>query len=422
MIEFDKITNGDRVVQRICRAAIAAIVVLPVWLGASHGLVDFERNQALEAALIGAAVIHLWTRPKWTAWLPALAIGAFGCVVYGIRRHGFGTFWVSTLGTCAAFAGVGSLLVLTVQLCIFTRPHRARVRNTLIAAAAFPYFTFILAFALNLTTALRPKIYDLILYGFDETLQIHAGAWIGHLFAVSFPLRVAGILVYEYLPTAICLLLALQRARPDRFSVDPMRLFISVGVAGAVLYSVLPACGPIYAFGARFPDNLPPLSGLEIQPFLLAGKPRNAMPSLHFACALLIVWNAAGLNRVWRALAAAFLGMTFFATLGFGEHYLVDLVVAVPFAVAMQAACLESIPWICLERRTACYGSGALTLVWMAALRFGWFPVNGTAICWTAIAVTVLLSLRWKHGLNRGQVGLQQQVLPVRPVILAQEP
>ena len=411
----------DRLVNLLCRSVIAVVLALPVWLGISHGVLDFERNQGLEAALIGAAVIHLWTRPKWTEWLPALVIGALASAAYGLKHHGFGPYLDSTFGACGAFLGAGSLAVLAVALCLSDSDRRPRLRRTLIAAAVFPYFSFILTFGLNLTTALRPRVYDLVLYSFDESLQLRAGAWIGHFFAVSMPLRVAGIFVYEYLPVAICLLLALQRARPTRFSVDPLRLFIAVGVVGAVLYNTLPACGPIYIFGAKFPDNLPSISDLTVQPVLLAGKPRNAMPSLHFACALLILWNTVGLARRWRVGAAAFLAMTFFSTIGFGEHYLIDLIVAVPFAVAMQAACMHSASWDCWERRVACFGGAALTLAWISALRGGLFPAGAAAIAWCAVLATLALSLWWKRGLDLDG-DFEQQIVSVRSVILPQEP
>jgi hypothetical protein len=61
----------------------------------------------------------------------------------------------------------------------------------------------------------------------------------------------------------------------------------------------------------------------------LGGLP-NAFPSLHLATALLMVQFARG--KFWRGLSLVFLGATALATLTTGEHYVIDLVVAVPFA------------------------------------------------------------------------------------------
>src|SRR5205085_8183990 len=95
---------------------------------------------------------------------------------------------------------------------------------------------------------------------------------------------------------------------------------------------------------------LPAISSLSLQPVLIPRAIRNAMPSVHFACALLIWWNVARLSLRWRIAAALFLLLTVFATLGFGEHYLIDLIVAVPFSVAAQAAFLHVSFWATRER------------------------------------------------------------------------
>jgi hypothetical protein len=406
------------VTDRVCRLVIAVLLALPVGLGVSHGLLDFERNQALEAALIGAAVIYLFTRPAWTECAAVFSIAALSTAAYGYMHRGFGPYVESAFSAFLAFLGAASLAVLTVQLIVRGPAPGRQVRETLIAAAVFPYFTFIMAFGVNLTTALRPKVYDLLLYSFDASLQLPIGSWIGHLFDVSPPLKIAGILVYEYLPVAICLMLALHQAHRERFSVDPLRLFIAVGVVGSLLYNALPACGPVYMFGPKFPHNLPAVSDLTIQPVTLAGHPRNAMPSLHFVCALLLWWNAAALPRVWRILAAGFLAMTFLGTIGFGEHYLVDLVVAVPFAVAMQAACLRSASWAWSERRVAFWGGVLLTVCSIAALRLSLFQ-GSFAPSWCAVAAMLGLSLWWKRALDRRLRGLERQSLSLRPAISA---
>ena len=268
------------IANRVCRLIIAVILALPVCLGVSHGLLDFERNQGLEAALIGAAVVYLWTRPRWAEWGAVFSIAALSSAVYGYLHHGFGPYVGSALSAFAAFLGAASLAVLAVQSIVRGQASRRKVRETLIRAAVFPYFTFIMAFGINLTTALRPKVYDLLLYSFDAGLQLRIGPWIGHIFDVSPPLKIAGILVYEYLPVAICLMLALHQADRDRFSVDPMRLFIAVGIVGSLLYNALPACGPVYMFGPKFPHNLPALSDLTIQPVSLSARLSGCRPRL----------------------------------------------------------------------------------------------------------------------------------------------
>ena len=122
--------------------------------------------------------------------------------------------------------------------------------------------------------------------------------------ANSYALKIAGVVAYQSMPLAICFLLALERESPGRFAARVLPLFVTVGIVGVVLYNLFPAVGPVYIFGKDFQANLPPVSGLAMQPVLHVSAARNAMPSVHFACALLIWWNTLGLNRLWRWLAA----------------------------------------------------------------------------------------------------------------------
>lgn len=414
-------TRTERMIQWICRAVIGIVLVLPVYLGVRHGLLNLEKNPVLESALAGAFLIHMRARPKPAEWLPALALGSAFTATYAWLHHGYGNYLGAAPCAYAMFLGLGSLIVLVAQVFVGARALRGLHRDTLFTAAAFPYFSFILAFCLNLTTALQPRVYDLYLYAFDDALQFKPSLLIGSLMANSSALTIAGVFAYQSMPLAICFLVAVDRESPGRSQARILPLFVAVGIAGVFLYNLFPAMGPIYAFGKSFPGSLPAVSSLVIQPLLHETAPRNAMPSVHFACALLVWWNAARLARGWRWLAAGFTGLTFLATLGFGEHYFVDLVVALPFAVAMQAFALHVRSWVSFERRVAFWGGAGLTAAWMIALRVGLF-LSAPALSWFAVLATCVLTLRWKRGLDRGHGCLEQKVLAVRPVVLTQEP
>jgi sulfite exporter TauE/SafE len=82
------------------------------------------------------------------------------------------------------------------------------------------------------------------------------------------------------------------------------------------------------------------------------------------------------------------------ATLGTGEHYFVDLVVAFPFALMVQALCTYSLPFSSGPRRAAFLFGTFVTLIWMAVLSFTvsifWIsPI----LPWTAIVATVAPSI-----------------------------
>jgi len=388
----------ERGLATLCRFIILLGLSLPLYLGIAHGLLDLDQNPVLRSALAGAFLIHVWTRPRAAQWMASVAIGLVASAAYAYMHHGFGNYPGAAPAACASFAGLASLLILAAQSLLGKPAERPEYRKTLWTAAAFPYFSFVMALALNLTSAQHPRVYDLWLYAFDETLKIRPSFLIGHLTANAALLEDAARMAYESLPLVICWLAALERRSPEKFSARVIPLFVTAGLAGVFLYQFLPAVGPAYIFGNKFPESLPALSGVAIQPMLLPRVARNAMPSVHFACALLVWWNTAAFGRVWRALAVAYVAMIFLATMGFGEHYLVDLVVAVPFALALQAGCLKA-AWGSTARRRALWGSVVLTAGWIGALRTSLFQ-GSFVLSWCAVSATVALTLWWKRGLD----------------------
>lgn len=414
-------TRTERTIQWICRIVIAVVLTLPIYAGIRQGQLDLETNTVLESAMAGAFLIHMRARPKPAEWLSALGIGSLLTVLYAWLHHGYGNSVGAVPCAYATFLGLGSLIVLLAQVFVGTKALRRLHRDTLFHAAAFPYFSFILGFYLNWMAAVQHGTYDLSLYALDESLQIKPSLMAGSLMASVPALNIAATLVYRNLPLAICLLLAFEREAAGRFQARIIRLFVAVGLVGASLHNLFPALGPIYVFGGDFPWKLPPVSSLVIQPLMQVAAARNAMPSVQFACALLIWWNAAGLARVWRWFAAIFLAVIFLATLGFGEHYFVDLIVAIPFAVAMQAFALRVRSWASFERRMAFWGGVGLTIIWIVALREDLF-LNAPVLCWLAVLATCALALWWKRGLDRGHGCPEQKVLTIRPVVFAHEP
>ena len=119
---------------------------------------------------------------------------------------------------------------------------------------------------------------------------------------------------------------------------------------------------------------------------------RNCIPSLHTSW-MVALWRIAAPRRRWlRMVVAALLGCALLCTLAF--HYLIDMVVALPFTVAMFALTQHhriGSDWI---RRETILWSLSLFFGWLLALRFSvtvflispWLP-------WAAIAATVALSV-----------------------------
>jgi hypothetical protein len=175
-------------------------------------------------------------------------------------------------------------------------------------------------------------------------------------------------------------------------------LLFTASVLAVAGYLTVPVAGPRFVF-AGFPFDVPHLvpSDLRLLP-LDSEIERNGVPSLHFASALLVWWNLRRLNWRLRAATGFFLVGTVLATLGLGEHYLVDLVIAVPFALALQAGLMAPasasprIRWLAVTVGTT------LTLAWLAVLRSaGFVSLSPTVLLvgLTAISVALPIWLEW---------------------------
>jgi len=107
---------------------------------------------------------------------------------------------------------------------------------------------------------------------------------------------------------------------------------------------------------------------------------------MHMVAAILVLWAALPLGAWWRALASLVLALTVLTTIGTGQHYLVDLVAALPLAVAAEASVGRRSGW---KRRVGL--SLALLVAWVAALRWAALLfVIVPGFTWTAIVATLI--------------------------------
>ena len=200
-------------------------------------------------------------------------------------------------------------------------------------------------------------------YGFNPSLL--ANRWVERLHL--FPLI---SVVYESLVLAIAATYAYLLGRRG-LPIRVLALMVLTGLLGMQAYHLLPACGPVYLLGSpcylgEEPPSCAAVSAADLHPVQLdPAFPRNAIPSLHVAWALLVYWLWRDSRRHWIVLA--YLLMTILATLGGGEHYLLDVVAAFPFALAVWALC--GTPWM-PERAITLMSSVLALLLWIAAIRF----------------------------------------------------
>ena len=256
----------------------------------------------------------------------------------------------------------------------------------------------------NWVASLTPRILDLYLWSFDASMRVQLAFSMGQLYAMRRWFAGVGMFVYLAFPLIIAVVLAGLLLRDRAEAVSAIIAFLITGPIGVIFYGLFPALGPAYTYGNRFPWR--PLTNAEfslihLQPVAVAGL-RNAMPSLHIAWVLLAFWYSRGLSWWERGLAAAFLAITACSTLGTGEHYVIDLVVAVPFATMIYGLSAFHLPWSDLQRRMTVWLALGMTVVWIELLRFSvkifWIS---PAVPWLACVATVFFAALIQNRLAR---------------------
>jgi hypothetical protein len=344
-------------------------------------------------ALAGAFLVHLVAaQPTRNDVLATLGCGAAFALVYVSHHGGFGNFLGREISVACAFAGMGSLVVLSAKW-IWAPTDQKRSRfDEVYNVGLIPLLCVGSMVCVGLAMQLTPNTYDRLLYVFDLKYGGPPSWVVGRLFRL-YP-WIATICGYAYnsLPVGMAACVAMQwrdRRNHRPVAVDLRRIAIALGVTGFLLYQFCPVAGPVYLFSKQFPFEIPDLTGIAIQSAWLQQVPRNGMPSLHVGWTLLLFWNTRKRSCWMAAGAACYLLLTALATLGFGEHYLADLMVAPPLALAIQAACTRTtspVRWIALA-----LGS-VITLTWLIAFRTGAaLAIPAGTVVWTLAGMTAIL-------------------------------
>ena len=345
-------------------AALAGVGKSPLGMAYANSVAD----PFYQAALAGSVLIFFVSRPTGRDLAGLLGAG----LAASLALKGLGLALGNDLPLfCHLLLGfaLASVSLLARRVRAGTGPDRERALALLLLAALIPGFTIINAFFIPLSIELCPSTYDGLLYAVDGAFGAQPSFLAGQLL-VRWPLLAnVAMVVYNTLPFEFVLVLLLQLRVGRLPNGSVFWPFISAAVVGFLVYLVFPVVGPVYLFEKDFPHAPPAIHEVLAVPPAVPDVPRNCMPSLHTTWVLLLWWHARPLARWARALAGTYLVFTLLATLGYGVHYACDLLVAFPFALAIQAAWT---PGASSVRRWAVGGGAALTLFWLLLLLLGW--------------------------------------------------
>jgi PAP2 superfamily protein len=224
---------------------------------------------------------------------------------------------------------VGLAFIVLMAIYAIWKPQSKHRTDALLTSAMIVFTTAILA-ALLFEGQRLPFTTDLYLYALDGRFGFQPSFAIGKLLTISPLLHRFVEINYGAVPV----MLIVAYAWSDRGK--QLLLACSIAPILAVMcFPLVPAVGPVYVF-ADFPHSAPAMAPHPIE--IPASQARDCLPSMHMAWAIFVYLACRGTRRIiWFGAYCVF--VTIISTLGLGEHYLVDLIVAFPFALIVWYAC-----------------------------------------------------------------------------------
>lgn len=286
-----------------------------------------------------------------------------------------------------------TLLINAFRTAIFWREKELREEylSRLMLYLMVPGFFHVSLFFLHLGLQLYPDYsMDYQAYTAEQGYGVLPAFFLGKLFVDLPILNFAGRITYLSLPLVTAAAIGLQKIQ-SKTTFNFLAAFGICAFVGFLSYMIFPVSGPLDAFPGVFPD-LPQNTITQITP--TSGEFRNGMPSLHTAWALLVgltFWQTR--KKLLMVLAAVFFILTELATLGTGQHWLVDLVPAFPltlFAVSLfqnkpaentglylTASALTYLLWLFIIARFSHCLQFSYTITWLLSISIIAFSING---------------------------------------------
>jgi len=381
----------------------------------SRFYMDALRGSFFSCVLLSVSIIHFRVFPTVRDASSALAATLlFGFVDF--RLLGFAPRFAAWF----SFLGISSLLLLTLHAVWSNNGNRKLAALAFVPALLFVTSEWFASNMLDWTEKLHPRVLDLYLYSFDGSLHVQPAILMGQAFRTWPWFWFISIVFYVGLPIPIALVYAGQLVRRGDKALAAMVAFLLTGPLGVLFYNIFPALGPAHLLHQAFPWHsltIEQIRRVHLESVALPGM-RNAIPSLHMAWVLLAWWYSRGLARWERSIVFAFVAFTACATLGTGEHYFVDLVVAFPFALLVKGLCTWSLPCARGERLNASLFGFFATLGWLAVLRLmnGFFWTS-PVVPWILSSGTVALTILEQQRLDRAASGAHDETATVETAL-----
>ena len=303
------------------------------------------------------------------------------------------------------------------------RPYRALYLKYILLFSSLGLLT---QSALEISGIIFPKVNDINVYKIDAAF----GNFPNNLFiwfdAISPFFKTVVFTVYASLSLILFVIFSLIVREGKAENLHIVRTLVVPFFLAFICYSFLPVSGPIYALDPNFyPENMPSSKDIIGGGYFIPPAPRNGMPSMHLTGAFFIILLASSLRKkTIFYFSIIFFMITVLATLGLGEHYFLDLIVAVPFAAFIGIGLTNPDNFIFKNKKNLILwvSSGATFFFWMLLLfvASGWLSRNLLFVqiftVWSLVVAFALFATYIKfvwHDMTLGKsvLGIEQLML-----------
>ena len=402
----------------IRRLAAVMVGVLLVWLGceaaAALGVYSSPLRHAIynnhfyAFPLLSLSLLHVASGPTrvqmWTVVGLAAAL-TFALAALGQRAGaaiaardvgGDARQVIFVVALCQA-VGVACLLELAWRAWRSAGAARRHALLYFLPSSLFIGFTICGPFVMGLSSWVNPTTYDSLAYAADGAFGLQPSAVVARWFEAAPALRAVCLGIYNTNAMTFVFVYLMQLRQPRLPPVDVFSVIVVAGTLAPPLYLLFPVCGPKGLLDEAFRDAPPAAEVLARESRSPIDEASTAMPSLHTAVVLLCCWHSRGLPRWCRAICVVWLAGTLLATIGFGFHYLVDLIVAVPYALLVQALCAPALPLFAVARWVPAVIGTLFMALWFVLIRFGLDVLNGSPLAPLLITLTTVGVSLWQE-------------------------
>ena len=338
------------------------------------------------AGLLGLFVIHWLRAVSWTERKALLATAMMlGALFAGLPGHEFKNN-AALLGLALVNASTAINVVWIVRERGITPRRLRNMRDAwfilLAGLLAGPMIDF--------STHYGP-LNDGHIFAFEETLGIRVEALVHAIFA-QVPFGSEGM-DWIYGAAEAIFVFPLFTVAPRANPLLPA--LVAVGAIGYVFYALCPAIGiqiPAYY------ESIWPTTGLAPADFISSDRfaflTRNTVPSIHAACAYLLLFNAWRFTPAQRRWVVACGVITLVSAVENGQHWFTDLIIALPYTVATMALTNPDLVGQWRTRLKLASIGYAVTFFWMVSIRQNWMDaIDGRGVGWALTALTIAVSL-----------------------------